>query len=119
MCLVWKIIGFDIHSNPGPKHLGSFECKNCATFSALRPSTCDQYRMRTDTLEVVETGKPSEDMFSHGHTSGHDPDNGDDVEPELLTRVNELDDYSGNGNEAEQEYVENGRPKCIFKPNSR
>ena len=35
MCLVWKIIGFDKHSNPGPKHLGSFECKNCAIFSAL------------------------------------------------------------------------------------
>ena len=38
MCLVWKIIGFDKHSNPGPKHLGSFECKNCATFSALPPT---------------------------------------------------------------------------------
>ena len=35
MCLVWKIVGFDKHSNPGPKHLGSFECKNCATFLAL------------------------------------------------------------------------------------
>ena len=35
MCLVWKIIGFDKHSNPGPKHLGSFECKNCAIFLAL------------------------------------------------------------------------------------
>ena len=35
MCLVWKIIGFHKRSNPGPKHLGSFECKNCAIFSAL------------------------------------------------------------------------------------
>ena len=35
MYLVWKIVGFDKHSNPGPKHLGSFECKNCATFLAL------------------------------------------------------------------------------------
>ena len=35
MCLVWKIIGFDKHSSPGPKHLGSFECKNCAIFRAL------------------------------------------------------------------------------------
>ena len=38
MCLVWKIIGFDKHSNPGPKHLGSFERQNCAIFLALTGS---------------------------------------------------------------------------------
>ena len=35
MCLVWKIIGFNKHSNHGPKHLGSFERQNWAIFLAL------------------------------------------------------------------------------------
>ena len=35
MCLVWKIVGFDKHSKPCPKHLGSFERQNCAIFLAL------------------------------------------------------------------------------------
>lgn len=35
MCLVWKIVGFDKHSKPCPKHLGSFRRQNFAIFLAL------------------------------------------------------------------------------------
>ena len=42
-----------------------------------------------------------------------------DAGPEMLTGVDDADDYSSAVDEVEPEYAERGRPKRICKPNSR